>query len=257
MEAFNLIVLIFLAIVVCFAALLWFLRKIWFYRDPDYSQTSQNHDVILSPVHGIVAYVKKIRNGIIICEKNGENIPIREITKTDLPSKNPNGEGWLIGIAMTALDVHYQYSPIPARIEKIQHIPARTNLPMFDLWEYVRITWFRRLVQLFGKKYLLQNERQIMWLQGERIKLGLILIADKFVNKITNFVSTGDALPAGGKLSFIARGSQVDIVVFEPELQILVRPGYKVKGPDTRLALLRESPSSQEKVVSVTHFGRS
>lgn len=253
----NIVFLIFSALVLFAVAILWFLRKVWFYRNPNHSNIPQNHDTVLSPVYGIVAYVKKIRDGFVTCEKKGESIPITEITKSDWPSEESNGNGWLIGIAMTALDVHYQYSPLPAQIEKIQHIPAKTNLPMFDLWEYVRITWFRRLVQLFGKKYLFQNERQVMWLQGNHIKLGLVLIADKFVNKITTFVSSGDTVPAGGKLSFIGRGSQVDVVVCGiPELQILVQPGDKVKGPNTILARLPELSSKREKVVSAAEFGR-
>jgi len=256
MEILDSIVLIFLALLVCGIAFVWFLRNVWFHRNPDHTQTPQDHDTILSPVYGIVAYVKKIQNGVVICEKKGECIPIREITKSDWLQEDMEGTGWLIGIAMTALDVHYQYSPIPARIEKIHHVPAKTNLPMFDVWEYVRMTWFRRWVQLFGKKYLFWNERQVMWLRGKRITLSLILIADKFVNKITTFMTTGNVVPAGGKLSFIGRGSQVDVVVYgTPELQVLVRPGDRVKGPDTILARLPESSLKREKLVSASEFG--
>src|SRR5207237_936045 len=82
--------------------------------------------------------------------KKGERILIEDITKEKWPPEFPQGDGWLIGIAMTALDVHYQYSPLPAKVGEIFHHSHGRNLPMFDLWEYVRITWMRRGVQLFA-----------------------------------------------------------------------------------------------------------
>jgi phosphatidylserine decarboxylase len=225
------------AIAFAFGFFVLWARRVWFFRDPDHSNTPQDADAIRSPVYGIVAYVRKIEGGDVESHKLGERIRIEDITKDDWPEDAPSGEGWLIGIAMTALDVHYQYAPIPCAVESFCHRQTGRNLPMFDLWEYIRITWFRRWVQLFARRYVLENERQTMWLSGEGIKLALVLIADKFVDKIDTFVKPGDKLPAGGKLSFIGRGSQVDVVVCgHPGLQIEVEVGQAVKGPGTVLA---------------------
>jgi phosphatidylserine decarboxylase len=140
---------------------------------------------------------------------------------------------------MTALDVHYQYAPLPSKLLSVEHKRHGRNLPMFDIWEYIRITWFRRAVQLFAKKYVLENERQTMWLHGTGVRIALVLIADKFVSKITTFVSPGDLVAAGGKLSFIGRGSQVDLVVCgQPGLRLRVLEGQAVSGPLTVLAEL-------------------
>jgi phosphatidylserine decarboxylase len=217
------------------AAFLWFTRKIWFFRDPDHTKTEQDLSALRSPVYGRVAYIRRIRDGIVISEKKGEEIPISDITKDDWASGT--GEGWLIGIAMTALDVHYQYSPLPGTMGEIKHHDHGRNLPMFDLWEYVKITWLRKSVQLFAKKYVFENERQTMWVEAEKAKVGLVLIADKFVAKITTYVKEGEAVRAGGKLSFIGRGSQVDVVVCDsPNLRILCKEGDAVSGPLTVLA---------------------
>jgi len=217
------------------APFLWYTRKVWFFRDPDHTRTEQELSVLRSPVYGRIAYIRKIKDGIVISEKKGEEIPIKDITKDDWASGS--GEGWLIGIAMTALDVHYQYSPLPGKMGSIKHHSHGRNLPMFDLWEYVKITWLRKSVQLFAKKYIFENERQTMWIDADRAKVGLVLIADKFVAKITTFVKEGEAVRSGGKLSFIGRGSQVDIVVCDsPELQVLVKEGDAVSGPLTVLA---------------------
>lgn len=217
----------------------WFTRKIWFYRDPDHSKTPQESEILRSPVYGVVAYVKRIESGVVVSDKKGEEIRISEITKEDWPREYAEGDGWLIGIAMTALDVHYQYAPLPCTVVSIRHHSTGRNLPMFDLWEYIRITWLRQAVQLWAKKYIVENERQTFWLASDRVKLALVLIADKFVDKITTFVSEREEVPGGGKLSFIARGSQVDVVVCgHPGLEPLVSVGQAVHGPLTPIARL-------------------
>ena len=110
---------------------------------------------------------------------------------------------------------------------------------MFDLWEYVKITWLRKGVQLFAKKYVFENERQTMWIDAEKARVGLVLIADKFVSKISTYVKEGEAIKSGGKLSFISRGSQVDVVVCDcMNLEVLCAEGDAVSGPSTILARL-------------------
>jgi phosphatidylserine decarboxylase len=217
-----------------------FLRKVWFHRDPTHA-ADQDDLTVRSPVYGRIAYIKRVENGSVESVKLGERIPISDITKEEWPCEQPDGNGWLIGIAMTALDVHFQYAPVAGRVGKIVHHQHGRNLPMFDLWEYIRITYLRRAVQLFAKRYVFENERQTMWIDGQRVKLALILIADKFVSKISTFVKTGDEVPSAGKLSFIGRGSQVDVVICgHPNLEVLVREGQPVSGPNTILARLRD-----------------
>jgi phosphatidylserine decarboxylase len=177
----------------------------------------------------------------VVSEKLGEPIPVKEITKTDWPADAPSGDAWLIGIAMTAVDVHFQYSPLPGEMGEIRHFQTGMNLPMFDFWEYVKITYFRKGIQLFARRYTLENERQTMWIAGRLAKVGLVLIADKFIDKITTFTKPGATVPSGGKLSFIGRGSQVDLVVCgHPDLQVLVQEGQAVHGPLTVVARLDE-----------------
>jgi phosphatidylserine decarboxylase len=227
--------------VALFAAVFLFLRTIWFHRDPKHFGVPQEEDAIRSPVYGIVAYIRPVRDGWVECDKKGEPIAIHEITKEETASG-----GWLIGIAMTALDVHFQYAPIPAVVERYEHKPARVNLPMFDFWEYVRITYFRKWVQLWAKRYLLENERQTFWLRGSRTRLALVLIADKFVSKIRTLVEPGAQVCAGDKLSFIGRGSQVDVFLpVSDGVEFLVKPGDRVRGPLTVLARIRASVEDQ------------
>lgn len=222
------------------AAFLYFTRKIWFFRDPQHPGIESDESLILSPVYGVVAYIKPVKDGRVESNKKGETIPISDISKQDWPENSPSSDGWLVGIAMTALDVHFQYSSIPGKVKSIFHYQTGMNLPMFDLLEYVQITWLRTFVDLWCKRYILENERQTIWFEGSRCQLALILIADKFVSKISTYCHVGDALDQGQKLSFIARGSQVDILICgQPDIEFLVKPGDKVSGPKTRVARLK------------------
>ncbi|MER3466486.1 MAG: hypothetical protein C4340_05015 [Armatimonadota bacterium] len=66
-----------------------------------------------------------------------------------------------------------------------------------------------------------------------------MLIADKFVDKITPLIQTGSGVAAGQKLSFIGRGSQVDVFLPDaPGLEIAVQPGDRALGPHTVIARL-------------------
>lgn len=209
----------------------YFLRNVWFYRDP--VRTPARHDrVIIAPADGRVIYIKRIKNGVISSEKLGTEIALTEITKFPVDVKS----GWLIGIYMSPLDVHFNYAPLPGEVQKVVFKPAKANLPMVDMWEYVNLTYLRRAVNLFSKEFHFTNERNTILLKGSTLDVIIVEIADKFVNKIKCFVSEGDVLQLGQKISFIERGSQVDLIVLDDRVQWQVEPGDQVYGGQSVLA---------------------
>lgn len=208
-----------------------YLRYVWFFRDPP-RQPEEVGKVIISPADGKVVYVKRFEGGEVFSTKNGERIKLKEISKFDLKG----GEGWLIGIYMSPLDVHYNYSPIEGKVRKVFHHRAKVNLPMVDLWEYFKLTYLRKAVDLFDKRFHLENERMSFYLKGEGIEVVVVEIADKFVNKIEKFVKEGDQIELGEKISFIRRGSQVDILILKKDVKIKVKFGEQVYGGKTVLA---------------------
>ncbi|WP_425146965.1 phosphatidylserine decarboxylase [Deinococcus sp.] len=220
------------------AAALYFLQRIWFYRDP--IRLTPPGEVIVSPCDGQVVYIRRVQGGQIEAQKLGETIKVSEITHADWPAGVTPGEGWLIGIYMSPLDVHFNYAPLRAEVSGIVHNGAKLNLPMVDLWEYVQLTYLRRAVDLFAKRYALENERQTVFLEGtlagQPLKLAMVEIADKFVNKISTYVVVGEELRPGQKVSFIERGSQVDLFVFAQDIEFLVSVGDQVYGAQTPIA---------------------
>ncbi len=224
----------FLLFILIIAGLYVFLRFVWFFRDP-VRAPALDKDLILSPADGKVIYIYPIKGRSIISVKNGEEISIVELSgNSELPY-----EGWAIGIYMSPLDVHFNYSPIEGKVVFWQRITTHFNLPMVDLWEYINLTFLRRWVNLFGKKFHLQNERASLVIENQRLKVGVVEIADKFVNKITPYIKEGEVVKKGQKIGFISRGSQVDVLIFHTNIEILVKEGQQVYGVLTSLARLK------------------
>ncbi|MCX6346181.1 MAG: phosphatidylserine decarboxylase [Armatimonadetes bacterium] len=222
-------------------ALLWlgallFLRRVWFYRDPQRTPERKGEGLIIAPADGRVVYIKKIEAGTLYAEKLGEKIPLPEITGCE----TLEDEGWAIGIYMSPLDVHFNYCPLPGVVEHIHRVSAKLNLPMLDLWEYIRVVWLRKMVDMFARRYHLENERNTIFIDCDGIKIAIVLIADKFVAKIRCFVEPQQKVEYSQKIGFIERGSQVDLVIFSEEVEFEVGLNDQVYGGKTVIGRLVE-----------------
>lgn len=234
------------AIVLACIALIWlvgltFLRRVWFFRDPQREPERNEPNMIVAPADGRVVYIRKLDKDGIYAEKLGERIPLPEIAGCDVWNNLSQTDinGWAIGIYMSPLDVHFNYCPLPARVEQIFRKTAKVNYPMLDLWEYIRVVWLRRMVDMFARKYHLENERNTIFLDGGETKIAAVLIADKFVAKIQCFVEEGQQLAYSQKLGFISRGSQVDLLILSNNIEFDVDINQQVYGGKTVIAHIK------------------
>ncbi len=227
-------------VVVVWALGLTFLQKVWFFRDPVRVPDSTDN-AIIAPASGRVVYIRRVTAGKVASEKLGEVIPLPEITGCDTGPQ----DGWAIGIYMSPLDVHFNYCPFPGVVTGIFRKTASVNYPMLDLWEYIRVVWLKKMVDMFARKYHLENERNTIFLDCGAVKMAVVLIADKFVAKITCYVKEGQKLGYSEKLGFIQRGSQVDLVVFGGELDFKVDINTQVHGGKTVIAKLNKQEAQQ------------
>ncbi len=207
-------------------------RFVWFYRDPARTADAAG-DVFISPADGQVVYIKKFTGGKVVSTKLGREIKLTELTDLDLPE---HGDGWIVGIYMSPFDVHFNYAPASGKITRIAYTKAKANVPMVDLWEYIRFTYLRQAADNFSAKFHLVNERNSLLVEGPGFDYAVIEIADKFVNKITCFVKEGQDLKTGDKVGFIDRGSQVDLIIYKTDIDIKVNEGQQVYGGKTVIA---------------------
>jgi len=214
---------------------LWWFRNVFFYRDPSRA-IPPGDDVVVSPADGRVMYVRSVKAGEIVSEKTGQKIRVSELAKTTLGIS----DGWLVGIYMTPFDVHFNRAPIGGKITTVYHHRTGVNLPMVDLWEYVRFTVLRKAVDMFAAPFHLENERLTLQIQNERATCFLILIADRFVNKISPLYSEQQTVSKGEKITFIERGSQTDLFLPSGGITLRVRPGDQVYAGETVLGTVQE-----------------
>jgi phosphatidylserine decarboxylase len=214
-------------------AWLWWFRNVFFYRDPERC-IPQGQALILSPADGRIMYLYPVSAGEVTSDKKGKKIKINELAKTDIR----DAHGWLLGIYMTPFDVHFNRAPIDGEIRTLHYHRTTANLPMVDLSEYVNFTLLQKAVDMFAAPFHLENERMTMQIQNGKVVCFLILIADRFINKITRFFQEAQQIKKGDKISFIERGSQTDLFIACEHISFRVQPGEQVYAGQTIIATL-------------------
>ncbi len=229
----NIVVFAWVPVVAFGYAWLWWFRNVFFFRDPE-RDIPGGENLLLSPADGRIMYLHPVNAGEVISNKQGHAISISELAKTDIAPQ----KGWLLGIYMTPFDVHFNRAPLDGAIRTLHHHRTGANLPMVDLWEYVSFTVLRKAVDLFTARFHLENERMTMRIDNKKAVCVLILIADRFVNKITRLFQEGEYIRKGDRISFIQRGSQTDLFIAGDSLSFKVRPGQQVYAGKTVIATL-------------------
>jgi phosphatidylserine decarboxylase len=192
-----------------------------FYRDPE-RIPPEDENVILSPADGKVIYIKKIEKGQIpFSDKKGKKFSLSDFIQTGIL---PQG-GYLIGIAMTYLDVHVNRAPISGRISLLKYIKGN-------------------FISLKKKEAVVQNERNLIIIDNEYFKLGIVQIASRLVRKIIPYIHEGQEVRKGTRIGVIRFGSQVDLILSDlPKIHIKVIPGDKVKAGLSIIAIVEELSS--------------
>jgi len=202
-------------------------RFVWFYRDPE-RQTPLEAGSIFSPADGTVIYIKRVTGDESpISLKKGREVPLDRFLGGAGICRN----GYHFGIYMHPSSVHVNRSPITGTVRAIEHKPG-SNLPMV-------LTWWRTNLGLrpfeAHATYLLQNERNIIWLSGF-VDVLVVQIADIWVNRVECWVSASDRVSAGQRIGMIRFGSQVDLFVADESVEIVAGVGQKVTAGETVLA---------------------
>ena len=209
-----------------FSFLFW--RFHYFFRDPVRHPPSGR--VIVAPADGVLLYVRRVEHNQLPSPlKQGVSIGLEEwLDKVEAP-----GAGWLIGIYMTPLSVHYNRAPVAGRIARVVPRPARErNLSMTK--PFMRLLWGMPPYEQ-GSRYVTENARNTIVIDGE-LPVIVVQIADAYVREIDCFVAAGESVALGQKIGMIRMGSQCDVFVPDrPALKLDCQPGQRVYAGETIL----------------------
>jgi phosphatidylserine decarboxylase len=207
-------------------------RYVWFFRNPE--RVPPPGESIVSPADGTVVYANQVApQQEVITIKQGAAATLTDIVREDLAAPKI-----LIGIFMSPFSVHYNRAPLPGRINFIRHHPAKLkNYCMAPMhWRTV----LKKLPLYENSRHIVHNERTVTKVEGrfkgEPLPYYIVQIAGKSVNGIDSYFSPGEQVTKGEVFGMIRIGSQVDLVMpLRPEMNIMVRPGDKVRAGETIL----------------------
>ncbi len=207
--------------VVLFLFTLLFLFR--FFRNPKRIIPGGRNDIV-SPADGRVIYVKELeKNQIPVSIKRKNIANIKEITKTDMLEQ----PCYLIGIAMTLFDVHYNRAPIDGKIILVLHTPGTA-------------------IGLNNPSSTITNERNTIVLErDDGIKAGVVQIAARFVDRCIVTCKEADYIKRGEIFGKIRWGSQADLII-PRNSEILVREGMQVNAGSTIIAKIRVSNQNED-----------
>jgi phosphatidylserine decarboxylase len=195
---------------------LLFLYK--FYRNPVRKITGGQND-ILSPADGRIIYIKELEvNQIPVTVKRMRIANVNEITKTDI-LEHPC---YLIGIAMTLFDVHYNRVPLDGNVLLVRHTPGTS-------------------IGLNTPESTVNNERMTtVFERGDGIKFGVVQIAARGVSRCIVSVKEGDKVARGQIFGKIRWGSQSDLII-PRDCTIYVREGDQVYAGTSVIGRLNQA----------------
>jgi phosphatidylserine decarboxylase len=187
-----------------------------FFRDPERTIPTAD-DVVVSPADGRVIYVKCSEGGELpVSEKLGRTYRLDELVQTRLD----HDESWVIGIALSFLDVHVNRAPVPGRVALQRRSPGR-------------------FASLKDPAAVLSNERATTVVERPGLQVAIVLIASRLVRRIVSYVAEGDEIALGQRIGMIKFGSQVDVVLpRRSDVSVLVEEGQQVRAGETIIATL-------------------
>lgn len=125
-------------------------------------------------------------------------------------------KGILISTYMSGLDVHVNRVPISGKIILTRHYPGKFKFARGDV-EHV-------------------NEKNLIVIDSEYGKIGVIQIAGFVARRIVQYVNEGDTVKTGERLGMIRFGSRVNLIIPHDNSQLMVDEGEKPTAGETIVA---------------------
>jgi len=171
------------------------LFSLWFFRDPN-PRVPGDSNAIVAPAHGKV-----------------------DVIDETTESQFVGGPCRRISIFLSVIEVHVQQAPVAGKISCLKHTPGE----------------FMSALKLDSAA---RNENVLIGFDSSERpgeKIAVRLIAGVLARRIVPWITPGDEVERGERISLIQFGSRVDIYL-PPSAQIRVKLGDKVRGGETVIA---------------------
>ncbi|WP_048188158.1 archaetidylserine decarboxylase [Methanobacterium paludis] len=177
-----------------------------FFRDPKRKIPSQK-GVIVAPADGRIFKGKIDRIETV----EYDDILMKHILK--------KGEkGIRVSTFMSPFDVHVQRVPVSGEIVETKYCPGKFKIASGNVQK--------------------ENEKNLIVIDSEYGKVGVIQIAGFVARRIVQYVNVGDKVDRGDRLGMIRFGSRVDVIIPAEKFKLLVVEGQKPKAGETIVARL-------------------
>ena len=177
-----------------------------FFRDPN-RKVPQDKGVIVAPADG------RILKGKI------DKIEIVEYDDPLMGHLLEKGEkGIRVSTFMSPFDVHVNRVPVSGKVIKTKYCPGKFKMALGDI-ETV-------------------NEKNLIVIDSEYGKIGVIQIAGFVARRIVQYVKVGDEVQIGDRIGMIRFGSRVDLILPHKNCKLLVKEGDKPKAAETIIAVM-------------------
>ncbi|MGB4704609.1 MAG: phosphatidylserine decarboxylase [Candidatus Saccharicenans sp.] len=166
--------------------LLLSLAFLFFFRDPERQPPPGEH-LVLSPADGKVIKIEDYSS------------------HPDMP-----GNGKVVSIFLSLLDVHFTRSPVTAEVKKVDYHPGK-------------------FFPAYRDEASSENESNSILLHSTRGPLFMKQMVGVAARRIKCYVQPGDRVTAGQKIGLMYFGSRVDLYL-PPDVELKIAPNEKVKG---------------------------
>jgi phosphatidylserine decarboxylase len=151
--------------------------------------------------------------GAILAPADGRVVDVR--TAMDDPFV---GAAQAVSIFLSPLDVHVNRSPLAGLVVGVEYRPGAK-------------------LAAYRPEASEQNERTIIAIQGEAVRVVVRQIAGVLARRIVCRVRPGDKLAAGERFGLIKFGSRTDLIV-PASVRLRVKAGDRVRGGETVMGVL-------------------
>lgn len=149
---------------------------------------------------------------------NEKNFELKKgvLGKFQVISSDVSDKTVIVSVVMTPLNVHVQRAPIGGKVLDIKHTKGKFKNAIIG-------------------RVAIDNERNEILIQGEKMKIKVIQIAGAIARRIECFVIKDQLIKPGQRIGRINLGSQVSLVL-PAEITLKVKEGQKVKAGETIIA---------------------